>query len=94
MICCANKNMFNFLRKKQKKEQEPAKNTCVCSILTGVPVQTRGRDNCLTGAGMQQLAWCEQILKDIGKKKGIKVKTMWGEQYMTKEDVEKHKASI
>ena len=69
-------------------------NKYVASILTGVPVQVRYGDGGLTGAGAQEQQWCHQILQDMGKRKSMMVNAMGGKVKMTREEVEKHSASI
>ena len=64
------------------------------SILTGIPVQTRYSDGSLSPAGAQQMAWCYQMLQDIGNKKTLTVKTFMGKQKFTKEQIKQHLASI
>ena len=67
----------------------------VGSILTGIPVQTRYGDGGLTGAGAQELQWCNGILEDMGKKrKSMLVNTLYGKVKMTREQVEKYRDSI
>lgn len=70
------------------------KNKMVCSILTGVPVSVRYGDGGLSPAGGQQIQWCNEILQDMGKRNSMMVKTMWGKQKMTREEVEKHLKNI
>ena len=71
-----------------------SQSTMIGSIITGVPVQTRNGDGSLTGAGAQQLYWCDQMLKDIGKKKYLTVNVMSRKQRYTYKQIEQHKASI
>ena len=83
---------LGYMKEKYEMEQ-PATTTMIASILTGIPIQTRIGGQ-LTGAGAQQLQWCHQTLNDMGKRKSMMVNVMGRKQKMTREDVEKHLASI
>lgn len=88
-------DMFSFFKQSFWFKETPIQSPkTICSILTGVPVSVRDSQGNLTPAGYQQIYWCDQIMKDMGKRKFKMVPMMGKRVKMTREFVLEHKASI
>ncbi len=70
-------SIFSIFRKEQEPKEDRIPTLMIGSIMTGVPIQITVGGS-LSGAGSQDLYFCTQLLKEMGKKNSIKKPPIWG----------------